>query len=1051
MKKVWQGWIAAGMAFTSMAAAELPPLRESLLFHAGFEQGADADFARGEKTAQVSGNPESVEGVLGGKALLFSAKGDCLTFSALKNFAPESGTVALWVRDVDAKVSDRIWNPYFRLLGPEEGIYLTRMWQGIEQTGGLWRNGQKVAVACDLDGLTVRDQGVWHHLALVWRKHILTVYRDGKEAGNVPDVEFIFTHPGETFQVGRPVDSWTNADSFHSGSHMLKDAPERAAAMKIGEEPYGRIAIDEVTIFDRPLNADEIAVLAQQPIGEALDRTSPFAPGIVHTALINSRRKLRVLPSAETLPAPDATAVAVLRDAAGTVKNTVPISWGPQGAEYAVLDLADLPDGDYLVAVEFRDPAGKALAATPEASVKLTPPEVWVGNRIGADDAVLPGLFPMQADEESIRFWGREITGMKHSIFPAQLVNQSHPMLARPITWSWKAPGGEPAELTFDRVTLESATPTRAVYTASGKLGPLAVDGTLTAEYDGFLHYQLTFTPPAEGVETEFLKLEMPFEPAEATLFFLAEMRNARWPEAGAQYPITPIYRNSVATVGTPERCMQYLTESDQYFYPEDAPDALQLRTTPEEHLFEVAVIAAPFRLSAPFTLDFALEAGPVKPRPEHWRGWTYLADQRPYLDPALHQVVGHTYNWWARSPGEPIPADGFPAEPDKSVLPDEIPCASMHFGGFRETRSTDPVKRTPEWAKYEAEWERIPRRIQPQVTPGWNEQTIDTNASSWGDWHVWCVDNLFRSTGVRGLYYDDWMQGNSSNELAGSGYVGYSGTRRPTRDIWNQREFHRRVYATVKKYRPDDGLVTIHTSGCIYLPVVSFCDIIYDGEVMIWRDRIPPNGNYFDTYDPTILQMLLSAKMYGPVQGLHDMTRGQAATDIGTWQALLQGKQRQLWALLLANDIQLQGGFTQGGEVLRYLWLDFFGIAESDVKFLPYWDKDPAVKFLRAYWERKDGPEIDRTSTGYGSAYTRPGKALLILIRDADNNYWGPIECEYRIDRKRLGLPEDGPVRVTDLESFGRTPKGKLEGDRLTVPIQVDDFAALLLEAEKE
>jgi hypothetical protein len=127
--------------------------------------------------------------------------------------------------------------------------------------------------------------------------------------------------------------------------------------------------------------------------------------------------------------------------------------------------------------------------------------------------------------------------------------------------------------------------------------------------------------------------------------------------------------------------------------------------------------------------------------------------------------------------------------------------------------------------------------------------------------------------------------------------------------------------------------------------------------------------------------------------------------------------------------------------EELRYIWLDEFGIAEPDVKFHPYWKTPPAVKFEKA--KMNGGPE--RASKFYASAYTRKNRALVVIARDAPNNYGSVTEAKFKIDRKKLNLPS-GKLESWDMESLGRTPLGKVDGDILTVPVMPDDYAAVLI-----
>jgi hypothetical protein len=413
----------------------------------------------------------------------------------------------------------------------------------------------------------------------------------------------------------------------------------------------------------------------------------------------------------------------------------------------------------------------------------------------------------------------------------------------------------------------------------------------------------------------------------------------------------------------------------------------------------------------------------------------------RRYLDPKRNTSVRYRYfqGWWSRTPGSLIPRAGFPEERDPEMLKDVIDGTSMHFAGFRHFEEKDPEKRLPEWQKYESEWERIPRMISVRTAPGWSEQYVDPN-SSWGQWHVYNCYKLFSLTGMRGLYYDDWRPPLSMNEAAGSGYVDENGVRKPVNPIFSQREIHRRVYSIVKDFRPDDGVIIIHTASTIALPIVSFCDIIYDGEIMGWVDLVPPEGNYFETFRNDLFQMIFSCKNYGPIGGFHDMTAYYLGKDgrFGTVRS-----QRQLWAKWLLHDIHTTDGLSSGWEELLCFYLDnTFDLSDPGVKFHSYWEEAPAVKALKGYWPHGD----DRASKYWAVAYSKPpGEVLVVVVRDAPNNYAGPVTVDVQLDRKKLALP-DGPLASWELESLARSEKGVVEGDVLKVPVGVDDFSAVVL-----
>ena len=219
----------------------------------------------------------------------------------------------------------------------------------------------------------------------------------------------------------------------------------------------------------------------------------------------------------------------------------------------------------------------------------------------------------------------------------------------------------------------------------------------------------------------------------------------------------------------------------------------------------------------------------------------------------------------------------------------------------------------------------------------------------------------------------------------------------------------------------------------------------------MSWLDLVPPGGNYFETFRNDLFQMIFSCKNYGPVGGFHDMTCSPNYDKPEVCHVLQLGKQRQLWAKWLLHDIHTYGGSTSGTEELLYFWLDnAFDLAAPDIKFHPYWEREPAVKALKGYWTSEGKESPDLASKYLAVAYSNSkGEALVIAVRDAPNNYDGPVTVEVKLDRKKLGLPE-GALASVELESLGRNAKGVIAGDVLKVPVRVDDFSAVIIKGKK-
>lgn len=1013
-------------------------LKRHLTFHCSFDKAMQADFAKGETMPEAAGYPVLVSGKFG-NAVQFNDYGAMLQFRTARNLSPTCGTIAFWVKETDIEADRPLWNPFFQLQAEKDVFNIGRQWFPGEYTAALWRDGGVVAMTGDARLATPSARDEWHHFAATYQPNHLRLYKDGILIGEVQDADFYLRTPQDKFTIGRPRDSEHNADGYHTGLDLSWSDPVSAEKYAIKEHNVGAYAMDEFAVFDCVLSQSEVMQLAAAPVNDFLKKqTEPVLS--LSILYLPGRQALRILPTGNFHDEEGETVLVTLLENGNSV--TIPVT--ENGPEIAWMELGGLQPGTYHVEGLRLDGQGQPLCAACQAEFSVLEADAWLGNDYGKEDIVLPGFTPLEVEGRQLKVWGRTYD-FGDSVFPVAIINQGFDMLAAPVEWRLQA-NGLASRLEFSGTELTECTPTHAIISGRGTLGEFEVTAEARIEYDGFMKFRIEFIPPQGGLAVDDLRMRLEMPKSESDMFFYTNRRHCNWPSDG-KMSVTPLETNGVITIGNGNRCLQWLTESDEFYYPEDAPDAIQTAITEQTRIMDTVVIAAPLTVSRPMTLEFALQAGPLRAYPSHWRGWSSLG--RRYLDPRLHRNISHTYDWWARAAGETIPRDGFPNPPNPEFMKGIIPCTSMHFAGFRGFAETeDRGRRTPEWAKYEPEWERIPRRVLDQSFPGWCEQSVDTQAQSWGDWHLWQVNELFRTTGVRGLYYDDWVQGPSRNPLAGSGYIGYSGRRRPTHDIFNQRELHRRIYAIVHKYRGDEGLVKIHTSGSIYLPVVAFCDVIYEGEIMCWTDRNPPNGNYFDTYRNDIFRMLLSGRQYGIPSELHDISASVAPREkvgpaIGT-----MAKQRQLWAKLLLHDINGVSGFTFGIDELRFIWLDQFGIAEDDVQFTGYWDGPDATgaALQRFFWPHDD----DRASTGDISVYRRPGQALLIITRDAPNNYAGPANAEIRLNREKLGLPDGVPLISLDMESGARTPLGTIANDILTVPIETDNFVAVLIKTQE-
>jgi len=185
---------------------------------------------------------------------------------------------------------------------------------------------------------------------------------------------------------------------------------------------------------------------------------------------------------------------------------------------------------------------------------------------------------------------------------------------------------------------LDSVKDTRAVFKGKGRLGSLAVSAEVMVEYDGFIKFNLSFAPTRKQVSIDKLYMDIPFKPEQSDLMYYHTRTRAFWDNKWHSHLKQPAM--NVMTFGTADIILQWMTESDQYYYPVDDKGQLSTFTQNNAHVFRTNIIGSKKRISKKFDLTFALQAGPVKARPKDWRSWTMKG--RKFLVPGKHKDINY-------------------------------------------------------------------------------------------------------------------------------------------------------------------------------------------------------------------------------------------------------------------------------------------------------------------------------------------------------------------------------------------------------------------------
>src|SRR5688572_9181828 len=250
--------------------------------------------------------------------------------------------------------------------------------------------------------------------------------------------------------------------------------------------------------------------------------------------------------------------------------------------------------------------------------------------------------------------------------------------------------------------------------------------------------------------------------------------------------------------------------------------------------------------LDRPRKIVFGLQATPVKPMPQGWRGWNFIGLQGPNLRPM--RILGQGQFWGAATQY----TDVYPRKCDFSI-----------FEKFAETRRTGIIDSgfIEQWLKgYEpplAGDKLI--EFRSDVTYGFqqcvNNQPIipytNSRGGSTGPEGAYFAAEQFHSepvecfqdfalfyfkkmmdTGIDGIYFDNMYLTANSDPIAsdGAAYVRPDGSIQPSVGLFNMRQYLKRVAITYHE-AGKAPLTVVHMTNGNIIPALSFATVALDWE----------------------------------------------------------------------------------------------------------------------------------------------------------------------------------------------------------------------------
>lgn len=612
------------------------------------------------------------------------------------------------------------------------------------------------------------------------------------------------------------------------------------------------------------------------------------------------------------------------------------------------LDLPKLAEGEYEAVATLFDGGGNEISKQTQTFKRKIFP--WEHNKLGISEDILPPYTPIKAEKNKIECLGKIYTingsGLCEQV-EAGIESEKEPLLSSSMKIIYTS--------NDETYKMEHSKEPKFIKTAKHEVilkGELATKGLkietdTLIEYDGMIKIDINIIPKDE-IKIDALTLEIPFISKNATLMhtwneglrysgFVPETEDFDVP---AWSPLPSENFMPFIWIGNEDKGLCWFAESDENWSLDDKKAGIEVVRRAKQVVLLLNIINKPTVLTNPRKITFGFLATPVKPFPVGWRTWgsplskTELPGKR---------VTGHGGNW----PGL-IGIDGFSS------------------GDFNKTkkwameRKSDDDKiavymvtsgmplNQPEFEVFKGEWNGLNPYYTEFCGEGYLKQEGDaypflyrtreacTKAGaaltqSNIDMRVWYLNELNKNCDIDGGYWDGgiyypWM----GNIVTGTAYKKDDGTLAYKWALFNCRQLHKR-FATVCYQNKKESFNEAHTSGMVYIPVITFMNTMLGGEWLIQTDE---EIDLIDLWRLDIIRAEMG-KQWGLVPKMLLMTRAES----GEWVGSDVMPTRSGLAICILHDIIPYVAYGNPHEWRRFEKAKAeFGIGESDVEFIGYW-----------------------------------------------------------------------------------------------------------------
>ncbi len=650
-------------------------------------------------------------------------------------------------------------------------------------------------------------------------------------------------------------------------------------------------------------------------------------------------------------------------------------------------DIPELKEGNYEVLLSVFAGTKKIRTASQKFERKVFP---WENNKLGISDKVYAPFKALVVKDNSVRTVCNEYIFSNEGLY-ADIKPANKSIMRGKVSYNFEVNGKK--DLFAGNGKFIKKSDAECIFDAEGSVGgDLKVKTIAETEYDGCTRFEVTLTP-AKGktpLVNQFY-MDIPLDDKQLKNFHVIKSGHIRTnPAIKVPKGEGIVWRSSdVANgdfygnmhiylwLGNVERGISWFADNDRNFSLDDNKPAQLLIRKGNTLTLRIFFVNKPLKLESARTLVFGMQASPVKPMPADFRnpalkipphgGSNRYWGIRPSY--AGKYPVGYDWEYVdrmviAREKGkiDSKYIEGF-LKKHYGNLPEALfkNYRGHAFGGhlsmmanvgknptmlYFEEHCQDQT--TPEWNTFQDEWSLYPfssRKWLKEADMTTNSLCssagiIITPVKSYRDFTLNYAREWYRR-GV-GIYCDNVFPRTSNDIINSNAYIRPDGTIQPSSDIWDMREYHKRLWVLSKEMQSEVKwplMISLHVTNAMILPIVCWTDIQLDLE-WGWASGYKPFPIELLEIETTGRQLGAYPQVHFPIVGCglvhEDPTYLRGKVD--------QDMMRTDWAMRMIFGALRYSMRGEDFDPLNKIVYDL-GMGKPECRVYDYWQDDYPVK----------------------------------------------------------------------------------------------------------